>query len=62
MQSRRQGTGEVPFDHRWGPEEWRRYQSIDDTIVQLFRIRASGVMPYRGRRMGRLPLRDTSGD
>ena len=26
----------MPFDHRWGPEEWSRYQSIDDTIVQLF--------------------------
>jgi hypothetical protein len=39
-----------------------RSEGFADTIVQLFCIRTSGVMPYGSRRIARLPLRDTCGD
>jgi hypothetical protein len=37
-----------------------RSEGFADTIVQLFRIRASGVMPYGSRPVDSLPLRHAS--
>jgi hypothetical protein len=39
-----------------------RYEGVADTIVQLSRIRVSGVMPHRSGCVASLPLRHASGD